>query len=230
MNMMNDSFPLNYSSTPQANENQSWLWQKWGEECVKNLIKHGFDAHLTPDVSAARDLILTLTAGYDTFGVGGSATVRSIGVLEELKRRGKTLYDHWQPGIDKARDLEIRLLAGRCDCFFCSANAIAMTGEIVNVDGAGNRTNAMCFGTRKVVIVAGMNKVTDDLPSALRRTREVAGPMRAKSLNMKTPCAETGICSDCNSPQRICRITAILHRRPILTDISVVLVNAALGF
>jgi len=98
------------------------------------------------------------------------------------------------------------------------------------VDGVGNRTNAMSFGTRKVVVAAGMNKVTHDLESALGRVREVAAPMRAKSLNMDTPCAETGVCNDCNAPQRICRITTIFHRQPMMTDISVVLVNQAMGF
>ena len=91
-----------------------------------------------------------------------------------------------------------------------------MTGEIVNVDGVGNRTNAMSFGPGKVIIIAGINKLTPDLESALQRVRNIAGPMRAKSLGMQTPCAETGICSDCNSPQRICRITTILHRQPII--------------
>jgi hypothetical protein len=88
----------------------------------------------------------------------------------------------------------------------------------------------MTFGPKKVVVVAGMNKVTQDLDTAVGRIRDVAGPMRAKSLNMETPCAETGQCSDCNVPQRICRITTILHRKPMLTDVSVVLINEALGF
>ena len=116
------------------------------------------------------------------------------------------------------------------DCFLCSANAISVTGEVINVDGIGNRTNGMTFGPKKVFIVAGMNKVTADLESGLKRIREVAAPMRAKSLGMETPCAETGLCGDCNAPQRICRVTVILHRKPMLTDISVILIKEALGF
>jgi hypothetical protein len=227
---MDDLLSLNYANTPLTDQHQLWLWQKQGGICAHNLVRHGFDAHWVSDVLTARTLIMQLTEKYETFGFGGSVTVRSLGVIEELRKQGKVLFDHWQDGLDKAQDLEIRLRMGRCDCFFCSANAIAMTGEIVNVDGAGNRTNAMSFGTKKVVIVAGMNKVTSDLDAALRRIKEVAGPLRAKSLDMKTPCAETGICTDCNSPQRICRITTILHRRPILSDISVILINSALGF
>jgi hypothetical protein len=150
--------------------------------------------------------------------------------MESLESAGKTIFDHWQADLGKEQDLAIRLAQGRCDCFFCSANAISVSGEIVNVDGIGNRTNAMTFGTRKVIVVAGMNKVTPDLDSALKRVRLVAAPMRARSLNMETPCAESGRCTDCSAPQRICRITTILHRRPMLTDISVILVGQSLGF
>lgn len=212
------------------NTYQSWLWEKLGEKCVKAFKKHGFDTHFVPSVEEARKLILEMVSGYETFGFAGSETTRSLGLLEELNSMGKTMYDHWQKGLSKEDDLEIRLQQGRCDCFFCSANAISATGEVVNVDGVGNRTNGMTFGPKKVIIVAGMNKVRADLDSALKRVWEVAGPTRAKSLNMETPCAETGVCSDCNSPQRICRVTTILHRKPMLTDISIVLVNQSLGY
>ena len=219
-----------YKEMTMENDYPSWLWEKLGEKCVKNLKKHGFDAHFTATEEDAKKLILDMVSGFDTFGFGGSDTTRALGLTEALKAQGKTLYDHWKTGLSREEDLKIRLQQGRCDCFFCSANAISATGEIVNVDGVGNRTNAMSFGTQKVVVVAGMNKVTHDLESALDRIREVAAPMRAKSLNMDTPCAETGVCNDCNAPQRICRITAIFHRKPMLTDISVVLVNQAMGF
>jgi len=209
---------------------QTWLGEKLGEKCAKALKKHGFDAHFVPSVVEARKLILEMVSGYESFGFAGSDTTRSLGVLEELHARGKTVYDHWQKGHNIGDDLEVRLQQGRCDCFFCSANGISATGEVVNVDGVGNRTNGMTFGPKKVIIVAGMNKVRSDLDSALRRVTEIAGPMRAKSLNMETPCAETGVCNDCNSPQRICRVTTILHRKPMLTDISIVLINQALGF
>ncbi|GBC59088.1 hypothetical protein DENIS_0018 [Desulfonema ishimotonii] len=212
-----------------SDTHHTWLWEKLGERCVKNLNKHGFDAHFTDSAEAARSLILDMVSTYASFGFGGSDTTRTLGLPKALKRDGKTVYDHWEPEPGMT-DLEIRLKQGRCDCFLCSANAVAATGEIVNVDGVGNRNNAMTFGCPRVVIVAGMNKVTSDLDSALKRVREVAAPMRARSLNMETPCAETGICTDCNSPQRICRITTILHRKPMMTDMSVVLINQALGF
>ncbi len=213
-----------------VNQYEQWLGEKLAVKTLENLKKHGFDAHFVESEEAARDLVLSMLEGFESFGFGGSDTTRALGLPDLLKARGKTIYDHWKEGLSKEEDLEIRLSQGRCDCFICSANAISMTGEIINVDGIGNRTNAMSFGPKKVIIVAGMNKVRPDLHSALARVKEVAGPMRAKSLGMATPCAETGVCNDCNSPQRICRITTILHRKPLLTDISVVLINKSLGF
>jgi len=209
---------------------QTWLWEQRGQRCAENLKKNGFDAHWVADTQAGTDLILSMIEPYQSFGFGGSDSVRRLGLVEHLSARGKTVFDHWQPNLSPQDTLAIRRSQLTCDCFFCSANAISLTGEIVNVDGAGNRTSAMAFGPSKVIIVAGMNKVADDLAGALQRVRQVAGPMRAKSLNMKTPCAETGICTDCHSPQRICRITTILHRQPVLTPTSVVLINEALGF
>jgi len=208
----------------------TWRWEKLTEKCVKNLKKHAFDVHFVSTEQEARSLIIEMVSGYETFGFGGSDTTRSLGIVEELTLRKKTIYDHWVKGHNLEEDMDLRLQMGRCDCFFTSANAISAEGEIVNVDGVGNRTSAMAFGPKKIVIVAGMNKVTHDLESALRRVREVAGPMRAKSLSLDTPCAETGLCNDCDSPQRICRITTILHRRPMLSDVTVVLINKELGF
>jgi hypothetical protein len=211
-------------------EHQEWYNKKLGERCVASLKKHGFDAHLVDTAEEARKLVLAMISGYATFGFGGSATTRGLGLMEELSRQGKTIYDHLEPGLGREENLARRLSQGRCDCFLCSANAVSETGEIVNVDGVGNRTAAMTFGPKKIVIVAGINKVTPDLETALRRVWEVAGPVRARSLKMQTPCAETGVCIDCNTPQRICNVTTILHRRPILSDVSVVLVNQALGY
>lgn len=208
---------------------RTWLRRKLGQRCIENLRNHGFDAHLTPDRIAATELILKIAGHHASFGFGGSVTTRELGLTDALTAAGKTVFDHWltTPGMT---DMDVRLRQGRCDCFLCSANAIAASGEIVNVDGVGNRNNAMTFGCPKVIIIVGMNKVTPDLNAALERIRTVAAPMRAKSLELKTPCAETGICSDCNAPQRICRVTTILHRKPMMTDISIILINESLGF
>ncbi len=207
-----------------------WLTEKTGTTCVKNLKNHKFDAHFVENEKEALSLIIPMISNFQTFGFGGSDTTRSIGLIEELESQNKTIMDHNKEGLPFEEVLDLRKKQSLSDCFFCSANAISMTGEIINVDGVGNRTNAMSFGPGKVIIVAGVNKIAKDIESALARIREVAAPMRAKSLNMDTPCAETGICIDCNSPMRICNITTILHRKPMLTDISVIIINKKLGY
>ncbi|MFH2067449.1 MAG: lactate utilization protein [Pseudomonadota bacterium] len=209
---------------------QAWLWEKWGTACVANLKKHRFDAHFVETAEDARSLLRNLFDGCRRFGFGGSDTTRSLGLPDMLRADGRIVIDHLEPGLSFEEQVSRRKQQAGCDCFICSANAISMTGEIVNVDGIGNRTNAMSFGPEKVIIVAGMNKVTADLHQAIKRVHDVAAPMRAKSLNMDTPCAKTGICMDCNADSRICNITVILHRKPMLTDISVVLINQALGY
>ncbi len=207
-----------------------WLERKTVERCVKNLNRNGFDARFVQAPEAACREILGLISEYETFGIGGSETIRQIGIIPELTGMGKTIHDHWASELSPDEVQAARLAQGRCDCFLCSANAISARGEIVNVDGIGNRVAAMTYGPRKVVIAAGINKIMPDLDQALQRVRQIAGPMRAKSLGMDTPCAETGECADCHSPQRICRITTILHRCPMMTDIAVVLVGADLGY
>jgi len=207
-----------------------WLWEKQGERCVRNLAKHGFDAHFAGSVEAAAELIMGMAAGYESFGFAGSDTTRRLGLPAKLRAAGKTIFDHWDTELTPEENLACRKRQMLADCFMCSANAISMSGEIVNVDGVGNRTNAMSFGPGKVIIAAGMNKVTKDLETALSRVHEVAAPLRARSLGIETPCAKTGVCGDCNDPMRLCRITTVLHRRPLLTDSAVVLINESLGF
>jgi L-lactate utilization protein LutB len=209
---------------------KKWLGEKQGEICVSHLIKHRFDAHFVQNAREAVELIVKIAKDYETFGFGGSNTLDQIGIKDVLSDLGKTLFDHNREDLPMETRLEFRKKQMACDCFMCSANALSLTGEIVNIDGIGNRVNAMTFGPTKVIVVAGVNKIAPDVESAIRRIKDVAAPMRAKSLNVDTPCALTGRCTDCNSPMRICSVTSILHRKPILTDISVIVVNEELGF
>ncbi len=206
-----------------------WLNEQIGHRTIVNLKKNAFQAHFAANTNEASDLILDMVKDYNSFGFGGSSTTRKLDLPDILEKEGKTIYDHWNPPAD-ATDMEMRLKQGRAECFICSANAISETGEIINVDGVGNRTNAMTFGCPNVIIIAGINKVTRDLESGIRRIKEIAAPMRAKSLNMDTPCTRNGLCADCNASQRICRITTILHKKPMMTDITVIIINKEIGF
>jgi len=200
------------------------------ETAVESLQKHGFEAKLLADRDDASRHILEAARDCATVGIAGTHTVRALGVIPILEKAGKTVYDHWRLTPGTPEELECRKNQMRADLFLCSVNAVTMTGEIVNRDGCGNRINAMTFGPRKVVLVAGRNKVVSDLDAALARIEETAAPIRAMSLNRKTPCVKTGVCMDCDSPERICRITSIIHRKPLMTDISVLLLDEDLGY
>ena len=116
------------------------------------------------------------------------------------------------------------------DVFLTSSNAVTMDGKLVNKDMIGNRVAAMIFGPKRVFVVVGVNKIVENVKEALERIERVAAPLNAKRLGVKTPCVETGYCTDCDSPDRICRVTTIIERRPSRTDLTVVLVNENLGY
>jgi hypothetical protein len=116
------------------------------------------------------------------------------------------------------------------DCFLMSTNAITLDGELVNVDNRGNRVSFLCFGPDKVIVVTGMNKVVSDVPSGLRRARDIAAPPNTLRLNRKTPCAVTGRCGNCQSPDCICAQTVITRRSAFKDRIIVVLVGEELGY
>jgi len=198
------------------------------EEVIKNLRGRFFGAELVATKEEARERILELIPSGSTVGVGGSVSVRELGVLEELKRRGHEVYDHWQKGLSASEIAEIRRRELLADVFLSSVNAL--TGELLAVDGIGNRVGAMAFGPKKVILVVGRNKVVENLDEAFRRIKEVAAPRNARRLNLDLPCAK-GECVDCRSPgRRICRIYTILAFKPQLTDLTVMLVNEDLGY
>lgn len=200
------------------------------ETTLNALEKNGFKGILVSSKEEAAEKIMEIAEDCSSIGIAGTHTVRALGVLPKLEQAGKVMSDHWKFKPGTPEELECRKNQGRVDLFLVSSNAVTMNGEIVNRDGCGNRVNAMTFGPRKVVIVIGKNKITPDLESALARIEEVAAPIRAMSLNRKTPCVKTGYCMDCDSPERICRITSIIHKRPVMTDITVILIPEDLGY
>lgn len=197
---------------------------------IESFKKHGFGAEFCSSRKEAADLIMQMAADCETVGIAGTHTVRALGIVPMLEEAGKTLYDHWQFTPGTPEELECRKKQMQSDLFLSSANAVTMTGEIVNRDGCGNRINAMTFGPKKIVVVAGKNKIVPDLEAAIVRIEETAGPIRAVSLKRKTPCVKVGHCMDCDSPERICRITSIIHRQPIFSNITVAIIDEDLGY
>lgn len=195
------------------------------ELAVKNLTARGFAVRTFPTAKEAAAAIAQELRGK-TIGFGGSMTLQDMGLYELLEKNNNTLW-HWKNNPDAHR------LSAAAQVYFTSANAISETGEIVNIDGTGNRIGASCYGHEALYIVAGVNKLTRDLPSAIDRARNIAAPLNARRLNRKTPCAlsEPMRCHDCQSPERICRgMTIFTHPMGGNGVTHVILIEENLGY
>jgi hypothetical protein len=209
---------------------KEWWIEERAKKAIEKLEAHGFKAVYVKTKEEAVKEIWKHVTPKAKVGAGGSVTVRELGILGQLEAKGHTLYDHWKPGIPKENILGIRKSQMTSDLFLGSANAITMEGELVNIDGVGNRVNSITFGPGKVILVAGYNKMVENVQEAIKRIKNVASPLNAKRLNIDVPCAKLGECVDCNSPNRICRVVTIHERRPMLTDILIILVGEELGY
>jgi hypothetical protein len=203
--------------------------QARGEAAVRNLTRNGFSAHFLPTREEAVSAVLDLVPTGARVGFGGSLTLRELNLPAILQERGHELLNHWAVGISPEDSLRIRREQLSVDVFLTSTNAVTLQGELVNVDGVGNRVGAMMFGPGKVVVVAGANKIVRDVAAARERIRDLAAPINARRLGVPTPCAELGYCVDCDRPERICRVVTILERRPALTPMEVLIVGEELG-
>ena len=172
----------------------------------------------------AADFIAASISGKSV-GIGGCQTAEQLGLFERLSENNQVIW-HWKQPADEARKA-----AMSADVYICSANGMSETGEIVNIDGAGNRVASTLFGHEELYIVAGVNKLMPDLDGAIWRARNVAAPKRAKSMNKNTPCTvKLDKCYDCCSPDRICRGMSILMQPMMGMKKSViVLINEELG-
>ena len=207
-----------------------WHKEKWVERTINALKSNFFKASFFQDRTSLVDVILDLVKPNMRIGFGGSLTVREVGLVDAITSvNGVEILDHWKEGLDPQQIHETRIHQLTCDLFLSGLNALTESGEIINIDGMGNRVNAVTFGPKKIIMVAGYNKIVTDIDSGLDRIRNVAAPMNAKRLNLSLPCAETGYCHDCKSELRICRIVSILQRKPNGSDISVYIVNESLG-
>ncbi len=211
---------------------RDWFVEDRGRRAAEALKRRDFNAHYVETQDKARELILKEVPPGATVGVGGSVTIRGLKVLEALKVRGHKIFDHWDvPRDPRDESFIVRRGQQTSDVFLASTNAITLEGQLVNIDGAGNRVNALAFGPKKAIVVAGVNKIAANLESALRRIKEVAVPLNCRRLNISPPCIQAGKCVDCRVPQRTCRITTIIEwKPPFFSDYLVIIVGENLGY
>lgn len=196
---------------------------------IKNLEKRQMEGYYATDKNAALELLKSMIPEGSTIGYGGSVSLSEIGAIAALDNPSYKLIKREEAKTEEDTERIFREILFS-DFFLMSSNAITTHGELVNVDGRGNRIAFLAYGPKNVILVCGMNKITADVDSAIKRIKTLAAPMNAVRLNRSTPCAVTGICGDCQSPDCICANTIITRRSHIKGRIKVILVGEELGF
>ena len=194
----------------------------------KNLEARGFTVSTFASAKEAADY-LNAQIDHSSVSFGGSMTLSQMGLFESLGAHN-TMYSHWNvpEGMDAS---EVLKNASTCEHYLLSANGLAETGEIINIDGTGNRVSSSLYGHKKVWFVVGSNKLAPTYDEALWRARNIAAPKNAQRHHAKTPCAvKADHCYDCKSPGRICRALTVLWGAMRGSDMEVVLVNEDLGY
>lgn len=198
------------------------------ELTISNLRKRGFSVAYFDTAAEAADYLDRSIDGK-TVGVGGSVTLQEMGLYDKLSTHNRMFW-HWYAPQNVPMQ-ETHRMAATAQVYLSSANAIAATGEILNIDGTGNRVASTLYGHEKLYIVAGENKIAENYDAALWRARNIASPKNAQRLVKKTPCALKGDkCYDCSSPERICRGLVVLWEPMLSTETEIILVGESLGY
>ena len=196
------------------------------QKIIKGLESRNMSGYYAADREKALQTALSLIPEGSSVTMGGAMSAHEIGLVDALKEGRYNFIDR-----DKAEDKRAAMLAAYdADVFLSSVNAMTDDGILVNIDGNANRVSAICQGPKKVLFIVGMNKVCGDLDGAMKRARNVAAPTNAQRFGLSTPCAKTGKCMDCKSPDTICCQFLITRFSRHAGRIHVILVNDSLGF
>ena len=203
-------------------------YRKRGEILVKNLKNRHFDAFYCENREDALKKALELIPEGSSVSWGGAMSAQQIGLMEAVNKGSYNAIDRAKCQSQEERDQAAKD-AMFCDVYLTGANGMSLDGQMVNIDGTGNRVAATIFGPKTVLVIAGMNKVMDTFDDALQRARTVAAPMNQQRFQLDNPCTVTGVCADCKSQTCICnQIVITRHCRPV-GRIKFILVGEDLG-
>ena len=205
------------------------FYETAAETLIKNLDKRGMEAYYVDNKDDALKMALRFVTPGSSVSWGGSMSINEIGLIPALKAWDCTVLDRTVPKTEEEKK-EFFGKVAVCDYYFMSTNAITIDGELVNIDCTCNRVASLIFGPSNVIIIAGMNKVADNLESAVDRARNTAAPMNTIRLDRKTPCTQVGRCMDCMSPDCICNQFVVTRRSAPAGRIKIILVGEELGY
>ena len=209
-------------------ENLKTLNLKVLENTAAALRGNNFEAAVYGTGAEAASAVLAL-AGGKKVGLGGSVTLKTLGLPGSLEAAGGEIITH-KPGMSAEEKRSTWLAAQASDLYLASPQAVTLDGKLIFIDGNGNRGAAVIYGPRKIVLLAGINKIVKDQEEGLWRSRNKAAIANNLRLKKDNPCVRTGRCSDCSSPWRICNAVTLLWKKPSASDILVVLINEELGY
>ncbi len=204
-------------------------YENLADTIIDKFNKRGIEGYYCEDSEAALAMAKRFLTPGCSISWGGSQTLEEIGLLDELSASDYILYDRSTATTPEEKRL-IYSKTVMADYYFMSSNAITLDGQLVNIDGAGNRVACLITGPRNVIVIAGMNKIVTDTDTAVDRIRNMATPPNVVRLGKKTPCAETGKCSNCLVEDCICNQIVITRRSGIIGRIKVILVGEELGY
>ncbi|MCI8327331.1 MAG: lactate utilization protein [Lachnospiraceae bacterium] len=205
------------------------FYENQANTIIENLKKRQMEGYYCPTSADAVKKAMELIAKDSIVAYGGSVTLSETGILTALRER-KDITFYERSGKPSEEVQKIYRDTFSCDYYFTSTNAITLDGELVNIDGNGNRVAAMIFGPANVIVVTGMNKIVTTTQEAIDRVRNIAAPPNCNRLDYKTPCASIGRCAHCFSPESICSQTVITRRSGIPGRIKILFVGEELGY
>ena len=199
-------------------------------EVITNLRRNNMAGYFVESQEELLQLISSLIKTGEKVGCGDSVTLEETGVFDFIRRGDYTFYDKHKAGLTSEEKRTIYLNNFNADTFLTGTNAITLDGKLFNIDGNGSRVAPMLYGPKQVIVVVGVNKLTDTLEGAINRTRQIAAPLDARRLNKDTPCTKLGKCIDCRHERRICNDFVLITGQFIKDRIKVIFVNQAYGF
>lgn len=196
---------------------------------IKNMEKRQIEGYYCPDSASALKKALELIPKGSSIGWGGSITLTETGLMDAIQNGDYKIINR---ELAKTPEEQKKVYGEICcaDYFLMSTNAITLDGELVNIDGRGNRVSFLCYGPQNVLILTGINKIVTDIDAGLKRARDIAAPPNTVRLNKKTPCAITGKCENCYSPDCICGQFVVTRRSGVPSRIKVILIGEELGY
>jgi hypothetical protein len=208
------------------------IYRSQAEEIIENLKKRNMDGAYFEKAEQAVAAILSEVPDDILVGLGGSESIVESGLVDALRKKNVKLLDRYKEGVTEEIVWEMRKEGLSADIYIASANAVTLSGKIVNVDGIGNRVSAMIFGPDKVFLLVGMNKVVKTVKEAVTRIKNYVAPRNAKRVDIDTPCSKRGYCQDlhCKPPHRICSQLVIIESSMLPDRIKLFLVGEELGY